>query len=238
LLCVLPDVTAADPRVQTLKRYVLSRGPLINWPAVPTANRLVYVMERLIQIHHYPVNGAAGIVGNVFAESGAIPSRIEGSAAETPLRSANFAGQQTDFRPEEVQDRSGGARPPVGPQKPGVGLAQWTTGSRRSGLFQQTAPEGRHLGSSILFNMDAQVDYLVTELQARTGLNGSLTNAGVAVDNASDNVVYDFEIPASVLDASGHKLPRSDPKVVTEFTARRGLAHRALQAYQAAHHGP
>jgi hypothetical protein len=177
LLCLLPDVTAAHPRVQTLRRDVLSRGPLINLPAVPTANRLVYVMERLIQVHHYPMNGAAGIVGNVFAESGAIPSRVEGSAVETPLRSANFAGQQTDFRPEEVQNRSGGPRPPVGPQKPGVGLAQWTSDARRSGLFQQTTPAGRQLGSSILFNMDAQVDYLVIELQARTGLNAMLSDS-------------------------------------------------------------
>jgi hypothetical protein len=233
LLCVLPEVTAADPRVQTLRQKVLSRGPLIHWPAVRVGDRLTYVMERLIQVHVYPVNAAAGITGNVFAESGAIPSRVEGSGEATPLRSANFAGQQTDFTPEEVQNRSSTAQ--VGPQKPGVGLAQWTSDSRRTGLFQQTAPDGRPLGSSVLFNMDAQVDYLVGELQTWPGgLNNKLTSAGVTVDGASDDVVFDFEVPQSVLDASGNKRPRSDPQVQAEFATRRRYAQQALQAYQAA----
>ena len=230
LLCLDNDVTAQDPRVQALKREVTARGPIIHWPAVSTENRLVYVMNLLVDTYHYPVNGAAGIVGNLYAESGVLPSRIEGSAAATPMRAANFAGQITDFTPEEVMNRSGTANPKVGPRKPGIGLAQWTSPARRSGLFGGD--------SSILFSMDRQVAYLVGELQANAGLNGNLTAPGVTVNDASDDVVYRFEIPGSILDASGNKLPRADPAVQAVFAARRALAQRALAAYQAAHPAP
>jgi hypothetical protein len=132
------------------------------------------------------VNGTAGFVGNLFPESGVLPSRIEGSAAATPMRSANFAGTTTDFSPEEVMNRSSAANPPVGPRRPGIGLAQWTTPARRAGLFAG--------GASILFDMDGQVSYLVGELQANASLNASLSAPGVSVNNASDDVVYRFEI--------------------------------------------
>jgi Phage tail lysozyme len=233
LLGVLTEVTIADLRVQALERHVVSRGPIIHWPAVPTSNRLVYAMERLIDTHGYPVNGAAGIVGNLLAESGVLPGRVEGSAAATPMRAANFAGQRTDFSPDEVQDRNRSAS--VGPRRPGVGLAQWTTPARRAGLFQRTAADGRELGASVLFNMDAQIGYLVSELQAATGLNASLTAGGVSVNDASDNVLYQFEIPGSILDASGSKLSRTDPAVQTVFATRRNNANQALAAYQAVH---
>lgn len=235
LLCLLPEVTIADSRVQALKRHVVSRGPIIHWPAVPTSNRLVHAMERLIDIHGYPVNGAAGIVGNLLAESGVLPSRIEGSAAATPMRAANFAGQTTDFSPDEVRGRNRSATPPVGPRMPGVGLAQWTAPARRAGLFQRTAADGRELGSSILFNMDAQIDYLVSEIQGNRGLNASLAAGGVSVNDASDNVVYQFEIPGSILDASGNRLPRTDPAVQRVFATRRNNANQALTAYRAVH---
>jgi hypothetical protein len=161
LLCLLSEITAADVRVQALKQQVIARGPIINWSAVSTDNRLVYVMELLVNSYHYPVNGAAGIVGNLLAESGVLPSRIEGSSGATPMRAANFAGQITDFSPDDVMNRNSANQ--AGPRMPGVGLAQWTTSARRSGLSQRTS-QGRALGSSILFNMDAQVEYLVSEL--------------------------------------------------------------------------
>jgi hypothetical protein len=226
------QVTTADPRVRRLKRHVTARGPIIHWPVVPTASRLLYVMDLLVGTYHYPVNGAAGIVGNLMAESGVLPSRIEGSTAATPMRAASFAGATTTFTPEEVMNRS--AATGVGPRMPGIGLAQWTTPARRSGLFQPTSG-GRQLGSSILFDMDAQVAYLVSELQANAGLNASLTAAGVTLNDASDDVVYRFEIPGSILDAAGHRLPRADPAVQAVFAARRANAQQALQAYQAAH---
>ena len=42
-----------------------------------------------------------------------------------------------------------------------------------------------------MFNIDGQIDYLVSELQARfAGLNASLQSSSISVTDASDNVVY------------------------------------------------
>ena len=67
---------------------------------------------------------------------------------------------------------------------------------RRRGLFGHRY-EGIVLGANIMFNMDAQVDYLVRELGS--GYSGSdrvLRRSGVTVNDACDEVLYNFEIPA------------------------------------------
>ena len=113
-------------------------------------------MDRLINDSGFSINAAAGIVGNLLAESGVLPSRIEGSAPATPMRSADWAGHMRDFTPAEIMNRSSSAG--VGPRMPGIGLAQWTSTGRRTGLFAQS-------GAPVLFDMDAQVDYLVGEIR-------------------------------------------------------------------------
>ncbi len=161
-------------------------------------------MDLLVDRYGYPVAGAAGLVGNLIAESGVQPNRIEGSHTNTPMRAPDFTGRVRDFPPDEVRDRSYGRR--AGPRHPGVGLAQWTSPNRRTGLLRHTF-QGRQLGSAILSDLDAQVDYLVSEL--RTGyrpVNAVLMAPGVTVDQASDEVLLRFEIPAAVLNK-----PRTDP---------------------------
>jgi Phage tail lysozyme len=46
--------------------------------------RVRHVMELLVKEYGYPVNGAAGIVGNLIAESAVVPNRLEGSHTGTP----------------------------------------------------------------------------------------------------------------------------------------------------------
>jgi hypothetical protein len=190
--------------------------------------RVLRVMEILVNRYGYPVNGAAGLVGNLIAESSVLPSRIEGSQSTTPMRAPDFTGRVRDFTPDEVRDRSLSRR--TGPRHPGIGIAQWTSPNRRAGLFRH-AFRGRQLGSAILSDLDAQVDYLVTEL--RSGgyrrVYAALTAPGVTVEQASDAVLLDFERPASVLNR-----PRADPAVQETIRRRRALAARALQLYWAA----
>jgi hypothetical protein len=192
------------------------------WTLRPIDDRLAYVMEKLVNSYHYPETGAAGIVGNLYAESGVLPTRIEGSGEKTPMKAQDFGGKTKTFTPKEIMTRPAG----TGPKLPGVGLAQWTSAARRSALFAIQGP-------SILFDMDAQVAFLVTELAANAGLNARLKATGVTVDKATDDIVYEFEVPGSVLDPDKKKLPRTDPAVQDTFKARRPLAHRALTAYGA-----
>jgi hypothetical protein len=201
-----------------------------DWETVPEDGRILYVMRRLVENYRFPKNGAAGVVGNLVAESGVLPPRIEGSRAATPLRARNFQGAMTDFTPQEVMDRNLARK--TGPRLPGVGLAQWTAAPRRKGLFAFVY-KGEKRGADILYDMDAQTDFLVTELQSGyASVHRLLTKAEVSVNDASDEVVYRFEVPAAVIGPDGKKLPRTSPAVVAVFEKRRTLSRRALRIYE------
>jgi hypothetical protein len=186
--------------------------------------RVLRVMELLVNRYGYPVNGAAGLVGNLIAESGVLPNRIEGSRSATPMRAPDFAGRVRDWTPDEVRDRSFSRR--TGPRHPGIGIAQWTSPDRRRGLFRHVF-RGRQLGSAILFDLEAQVDYLVTELRGGyRQVDATLRSPGVTLERASDEVLLRFERPASVLNR-----PRTDPGVQSVINRRRAHGARALQIY-------
>jgi uncharacterized protein DUF2272/tail lysozyme len=202
-------------------------APAPSTPPAGVADRVVRVMRLLVNRYGLPVNGAAGLVGNLLAESSLLPNRIEGSAAATPMRARDFAGHLRDFTPEQVRDRSFAQR--TGPRSPGAGIAQWTSPQRRAGLFQHTV-NGRRLGAAILFDLDAQVDYLVTELRGGyRAVLATLSAPDVTVEQASDVVLLRFERPAAVLDR-----PRSDPAVQDVINRRRRLAADALRMYREA----
>ncbi len=225
LFCPIPDKATADPRVGIIRLHVISRGPIIHWPAVSEENRVVYVMNLLVDTYHYPVNAAAGIVGNLIEESQVLPSKIEDSKLNGPPMTAPKFGAgdvATPLTPEEVMNRNKHQK--QGPLKAGVGLAQWTWPSRREGLFQQVW-QGRPLGSSVLFNMDAQVGYLVAELQKKNGdfakLNKSLSDPWVNPNDATDNFFYQNERPEGKSEGKRNK--------------RIASALQALQWYESAH---
>jgi hypothetical protein len=197
-------------------------------PTMPGESaRILRVMELLVTRYGYPVNGAAGLVGNLIAESGVLPNRIEGSHSATPMRAPDFTGRVRDWTPDEVRDRSYSRR--TGPRLPGIGLAQWTSPDRRRGLFRHVF-RGRLLGSAILADLEAQVDYLVTELRGPyRQVDAALRSPGVTLEQASDVVLLRFERPASVLNR-----PRTDPGVQSVLRRRRGYGARALEIYRAA----
>jgi hypothetical protein len=188
--------------------------------------RVLRVMELLVNRYRYPVNGAAGLVGNLIAESSVMPNRIEGSHSSTPMRAPDFTGRLRDFTADQVRDRSFDRR--TGPRHPGIGIAQWTSPNRREGLFRHTF-RGQQLGSAILSELDAQVDYLVAELQRDyRPVNVTLMSPGVTLEQASDAVLLHFERPASVLNR-----PQTDSAVQAVLRRRRADAARALQVYRA-----
>ena len=233
LECLDPAVVLMDSRYPAFKQLVEAMGPIINWSAVPAADRQVKVMNELIDVYGLPVNGAAGLVGNLMAESGVQPDRLEGSREATPMNAPGFDGTRQDWTPEEVRDRS--SRDQEGPRLPGVGLAQWTWGPRRTGLFEHEY-NGEVLGVDILFNMDAQIDYLMTEMQGSYGrVYNVITGENVSVNDASDEVVYNFERPGHVLNEDHSALlPRTHPNVQSVFATRRRYSNQALAAYEAA----
>ncbi|MCH2193608.1 phage tail tip lysozyme [Kordia sp.] len=235
LLATAPASLSADQqsklqRSQHMLGLVSAVQPerLTTWEATTVNDRMVYVMRLLIDNYNFPVNGAAGLVGNLYSESGVLPNRIEGSNIATPMRAKNFSGSTRDFTPTQIMNRSFSGQ--TGPRKPGIGLAQWTSANRREGLFEHRF-RGREDGENIIFNMEAQVDYLVTELMGSyTSVYNVITANDVSVNDASDEVIYNFEIPGSIL-SGGSKLPRSNSQVQTSFGHRRNNSNRALRVY-------
>jgi RHS repeat-associated protein len=226
-LC-LSDIAVSDPRLQKLREEVVARGPIKSYStlaaegvAEPEEARMVRVMGYLVE-RGYSINAAAGITGNLFAESSLLPSRIERSDKKTPLRAPNAKQVATDFSPEDLMLNSipGGQPKETLPPTTGIGLAQWTLPSRRAGLFEHTF-KGQQLGAMILFNTEAQVDYLVSELRTNAGfapLNKSLTNKDITLNDASDKFLRQFENPADI---------------AGQTPVRRNLGQRALNAFQA-----
>ena len=201
-----------------------------NWLTMTVEARANYVMTFLVQIAGYPVNGAAGIVGNLWAESDILPNRIEGSLATRPMRAPDRNRIPRDFTPQEVMDRIENSR---GPLLAGIGIAQWTLPSRRANFFKHSYA-GRAAGAAIIDDMDAQIDFLVAELGSRSfsSVDKLLRDKLVTLNDASDEVVYNFEVPGAILFANNTKKPRGNQDVQKVFAQRRKLSTATLNAYQ------
>ena len=125
--------------------------------------------------------GAAGLMGNLYAESGLRPDNLQNTyekklgMTDTSYTAAVDGGTYTGF----VRDCAG------------YGLAQWTYWSRKQGLFNFAKAAGRSIG-----DLEMQLDFLMKEL--REGYKAVLTTLKTvgSVRQASDAVLLQFERPA------------------------------------------
>ena len=126
--------------------------------------------------------GAAGLMGNLYAESGLNPQNLQNSfEAKLGLSDADYTaavdcGVYLNF----ITDGAG------------YGLAQWTYSSRKAALLAYAGARGRSVG-----DLDMQVGYLLQELQSLfPAVLGLLRTTG-SVREASDCVLLQFERPAN-----------------------------------------
>ncbi|MBM2577997.1 S8 family serine peptidase [Jannaschia sp. Os4] len=230
-----------DPKAMVLLRRSLGRaGPMVDWTMVDIDDRRRHAMTVLTGRHGLSDVAAAAIVGNLDAESSILPQRVEGSGAADP-RAARAAGSKARrrFSARAVATRRRGTR---GPRSAGVGLAQWTSGARRRGLFEFTW-RGIPAGPGVLFLMDMQLAYLVDEMRRDyRGVWRRLNRGGVRLRTATSDVLRNYETPGSVLkkvtrpDGTKKWVRREldDPKVVEKVDARTRRAEAALRAHRAA----
>ena len=94
--------------------------------------------------------GAAGLMGNLYAESGLRPDNLQNTCekklgmTDASYTAAVDGGTYTGF----VRDCAG------------YGLAQWTYWSRKQGLFNFAKAAGRSIG-----DLEMQLDFLMKELR-------------------------------------------------------------------------
>ncbi len=125
--------------------------------------------------------GVAGLMGNLYAESGLISTNLQNSYekklgyTDETYTAAVDSGSYTNF----IKDSAG------------YGLAQWTYWSRKQGLLEYARAAGKSVG-----DLEAQLGYLLKELSSY-GLLAALKSA-TSVKEASDLILLKFEKPASM----------------------------------------
>lgn len=158
--------------------------------------------------------GAAGMMGNIQAESGMIPNKVENLCLQRLREIGKYYtdATYTAFVDDGTISKEEFLHPLPG-KVYGYSLTQLTTPSRKAGLYDLCKSRHASIG-----DLTCQLEYLVTELQTQfKGLWLYLTQT-TDVATASDRVLVEFECPA---DTSG-----------SVKKTRQGYANEFYQAYQ------
>lgn len=130
--------------------------------------------------------GAAGLMGNLFAESGLNPKNLQNSFekklghTDDSYTAAVDNGTYSNF----VKDSAG------------YGLAQWTYWSRKQNMLEFARAAGKSIG-----DLEMQLDFLFKELSEGYKTVLAALKTATSVKAASDNVLLRFEKPADQSDA-------------------------------------
>ncbi len=128
--------------------------------------------------------GVSALMGNLKAESGLYPDRVQGDIPYSSY-SKNYTAKVDSGEISESEFVNNG------PNGGGYGLAQWTYFTRKQSLYNMYKTGYDSIGS-----VDLACDYLIQELQTDySGVWNSLVNA-TSIRVASDKVLHDFENPA------------------------------------------
>lgn len=137
--------------------------------------------------------GVAGLMGNLYAESGLSPNNLENSYETT----SGF----TDATYTAAVDNGTYTKSQFVNDAYGYGLAQWTYKTRKQGLYELW----KSSGYSSIGNIDLALAFLWYELQnSYPGVLTTLKNA-TSIREASDDVLHRFENPADQSEAVEEK---------------------------------
>lgn len=125
---------------------------------------------------------AAGIMGNLYAESGLKPENLQNGFEK-------YLGM-SDKQYTEAVDNGSYSRDDFIDDKAGYGLAQWTFWSRKQELYDFMKGQSLSIGS-----LNGQLEFLLKEFEGRPQLLKKLKKA-TTVQEASNAVLHDYERPA------------------------------------------
>ena len=130
--------------------------------------------------------GAAGLMGNLYAESGLRPNNLQNSyEGKLGMTDAEYtervdSGSYTNF----VRDSAG------------YGLCQWTYWNRKKALLAYAKKAGKSIG-----DLEMQLGFLMQELASGYKAVLATLKAAASVQAASDAVLLQFERPADQSEA-------------------------------------
>ena len=172
--------------------------------------------------------GAAGLMGNLYAESGLIPTNLQNSYekklgyTDAAYTAAVDSGAYSNF----VRDSAG------------YGLAQWTYWSRKQALLNYAKAAGKSVG-----DLETQLGFLMEELKGSYKAVLNTLKTAATVKAASDCVLLQFERPAdqgntvktkragygqTYYDKYAKAIEKEEPAVATKITTAAQLAERCL----------
>ena len=136
--------------------------------------------------------GAAGMMGNMYAESGIIPNRVEILC----LQRLKEAGQNYTDKTYTAAVDSGKISKaeflnPLPGKQYGYGFCQWTSPGRKEKLYDLAKKKGASIG-----DRDMQLEFLISELKASYKSVWKTLSTTKDVLDASNTVLVKFEIPA------------------------------------------
>ena len=140
------------------------------------------VWDYLTRGKGYTKEGAAGLMGNLDAESGIIPNNLQNTYNDK-------FGVSDDEYTNSVNNRTR-SKSSFSNDSAGYGLAQWTYNSRKEGLYDYTINQGKSIA-----DLAGQLDWLSKELATSYSSVGDLLRTTTSVNAASDKVLEDFENP-------------------------------------------
>ena len=130
--------------------------------------------------------GAAGLMGNLYAESGLIPTNLQNTYekklgyTDAAYTAAVDSGAYTNFAKDSA----------------GYGLAQWTYHTRKAALLDFAKAAGKSVG-----DLETQLAFLVHELGSSFPAVLSTLKTAKTIEAASNAVLLKFERPANQGDA-------------------------------------
>lgn len=128
--------------------------------------------------------GTAGLMGNLFAESGLISYRVQGDFQSGYIYSKNYT-LQVDKGTISENDFIHNA-----PNGGGYGLAQWTYWSRKQKLWQFAKSRNKSIG-----DLEMQLEFLYNELSENYCSVLSVLKTATSITQASNSVLFNFENP-------------------------------------------
>lgn len=149
--------------------------------------------------------GAAGLMGNLYAESGLRPNNLQNSyEGRLGMSDAEYTemvdkGTYTNF----VRDSAG------------YGLAQWTYWSRKQALLAFAQAAGKSIG-----DLEMQLDFLMKELAGSYKAVLATLKTAITVRAASDSVLLNFERPADQSEAAKTRRASTARGITTSTKAR------------------
>lgn len=138
--------------------------------------------------------GAAAMLGNLYAESGVIPNRLE-MLCRQRLREKtgkDWSDEEYTAAVDSGEISRGQFLHPLPGKQYGYGLAQWTSPGRKGTLYDMCRKHGKSIG-----DLDEQIFFLYTEIAQNYNFVFNACRSAKSVKEASDVILIKYESPAN-----------------------------------------